>query len=158
MTLSAYSAFSLQPFLRSIASRLTGPPLAVARIKTGEAEQDCRGSTIEKRMEYRCVDATLEHVPDEVGKCHLAREDEGNRPREQSKQEQRAADQFDDAGGGDQGWNIRKIRNHGDFENFGDAILKQQQAGHKAKQAERRRLIFCEDLVHVLSPSLTNQA
>src|SRR6267154_17035 len=69
-----------------------------------------------------------------------------------------AADQFDTASGVDQGWNIGKIRQHRKFEDLGDAILKQQQAGDKTKQAERRRLVLGEHLVHVVSPCLTRQA
>src|SRR6266849_7550383 len=75
--------------------------------KTGEAEQDRRGSAIEQRMEYRRIDTALEHVSEEIGKGHLAGQDERNRTREQSEHQQRAADQFDSAVGVDQGWNIR---------------------------------------------------
>src|SRR3984893_17669442 len=69
--------------------------------KTGEAEQDRRGSAVEQRMEYRRIDAALEHVSEEIGKGHLAGQDERNRTREQPEHQQRAADQFDGAGGVD---------------------------------------------------------
>src|SRR6202171_6588699 len=104
-------------------------------VKTGEAEQDRGGSTIDERKEYRRLDAALEHVTQEIGERHLAREYEGHRTREQPEHQQRAADQFDSASGVDQGWNIRKIRQHRKFEDLGDAILKQQQGGDKTKKA-----------------------
>src|SRR3981081_644586 len=120
-------------------------------IKTGEAKQDCRGSTIEERMQYRRTDSAFEHVTDEIGKRHFAGEDEGHRTREQSEQEQPAPPKFHFRSGCDQGRKLRKIRQHRKFQELGDAILKQQQAGNKTKQAESRRLIFGKSLVHVMS-------
>ncbi len=61
-------------------------------VKTGKAEQDRGGSTIDERKEYRRLDAALEHVTQEIGERHFAREYEGHRAREQSEQQQRTAD------------------------------------------------------------------
>ena len=41
-------------------------------------------------------------VADEIGESHLAGENEGNRPRAQAEDQERAADQFDEAGRADQ--------------------------------------------------------
>src|SRR3954452_17158443 len=79
-------------------------------IKAGEAKQNCGGSAIEKRMQYRGTDTALEHMTDEIGKRHFTGEDEGHRTREQSEQEQPAAHQLQSASGCDQGRKLRKIR------------------------------------------------
>ena len=44
----------------------------------------------------------LREVPDEIGERHLAGEDEGNRSRAKAEDQQRAADQFDEACRADQ--------------------------------------------------------
>ena len=121
------------------------------KIKTGEAHLDRQGAVIEQREE------TAREMADEIGKRHLAGEDEGNRPRKQPEHQQPAKYQFEGARSSDQrkqldffewraGWKLQQL---------GNAELKQQKACNETKQAESRRLESGKHLVHVMSPCLT---
>ena len=83
----------------------------------------------------------LRGVPDEVGRCHFPREDERHRPREQTGDQQYAADELEDAGKSDQRQEIQivEIRDMRNSEELRSGVLQKQESRHDAQRALRSR-------------------
>src|SRR5262249_42197319 len=79
-------------------------------------------------------------VRHEVGKCHIAGQNEPHRPSEQTKDEQWPADKFDYPLIPDQGADRRRVRiRHRESEQFDKTVLKKQQADDDSEQAKNVR-------------------
>jgi len=80
---------------------------------------------------------------EEIGERHLARQDEGGRPREQAGGQQRPADQLERAGKPAEREQRRQRIGGREAEQLGGAVLQEQQRHHDAHDAEhiRRNLI-----------------
>src|ERR1700733_2759511 len=118
------------------------------QIKADEAEQDRGGAVVDQREE------PARKMADEIGKRHFARQDESGKTREQADHQQRAEDQFDRAGRANQRKQLDLVERHAGrkFQDFGEAVLQEQQPGNEAKQTKRDRLKFRKRLVHVIAP------
>ena len=123
-----------------------GPAARRRQIQTREAEQDRGRTVVDQRKE------AVRKVPDEIGERHFTRQDEGDDPREQADHQKRAEHNLDTASSHDQRRRIGELRDCRKLEDFGDTVVKQQQAGDEAQQAERGRLKLRKGLVHVIAP------
>src|SRR5262249_61068696 len=72
------------------------PAAGGCQIKTGKAHLDRQGAVVEQREE------TAREMADEIGKRHLARQDECDRPRKQPEHQEPAKYQFEGARSPDQ--------------------------------------------------------
>ncbi len=77
-----------------------------------------------------------------VGGRHLARQDKGNRPRQEANEQEKAADQLKQAANPEQGsgWRHSHLR-RGKTENLRAAVQQENQRGDNPEQAQRLRCV-----------------
>src|SRR5882724_11599356 len=123
----------------SPACRVKAPRAASGRSEKQKDEtvQHGRLALIQRRRE----EVSLRDVPDEVGRGHFPREDECRRPREQTSDEQHAADELEDAGKPDQRQEIQivEIGDMRNSEELRSGVLQKQESRHDAQGALRSR-------------------
>src|ERR1700730_6301099 len=76
------------------AHRIEAPrsPASAGQIKTGKAEHDRQAAIVQHWKK------AARKMLDEIGECHFAAQDKGNRPRQQTEDQEPAKDQFEHAG------------------------------------------------------------
>src|ERR1700726_4587564 len=136
------------PFHRSIdapRSRARG-----RKIEAGKAVHDGERAAVEQRIK------ALWRVNHKIGDGHFAGEDESRRLGEKTEDQQRAADQLDEAGSADQRKRLQvgKGRYHGPADDLGHAVLDDHQSRDDAKHAQRTRRPRREFFIHDSPPKV----
>src|SRR6266481_7000359 len=101
------------------------------QIEASEAEHDGERATIEHR------EKVLRKVLDEIGARHLARQDEGDGPGQQTQHQHPAKNEFEHAGGPEQRERRDRLehRDRRELEELRHAELEQAQAGDEPEEA-----------------------
>lgn len=104
-------------------------------IEEHKAEEDCSITLVLYGEE------TLRHVGHEIGRCHLAGENEGGDAGEEASSNQRAAHEFQNASYQHQCWKglaCGEIISRWPMKKLGHAVFEKQQAGDDAERRVQR--------------------
>src|SRR5258707_2467933 len=130
--------------LRSAVKSSFAPDQRIGAPRPGAGEGEIEENEAIERRKFAAVQQRIESLAgmrDEIGGGGKARENEGDRPREQADREQDAPDQFNQPADPRQrtDLDVGENRGGGKTENFAGAGRKQQQPGENAEHAESAR-------------------